>query len=288
MAASSGRSCRDCGRRKLPGCDAGQRVAQAGAEDVDAELALLAAVHTGESHLEQDLRIGGGHIDVQQVDDLAAGRGDLHGAGGGIEVLHCAAEEHHVVFRGDPQVRSGEFKCQFAADCVEIVRGNCRTGANRDIEELTSAADIPDNKAGFAGRLAIDHDFGRIDGSGFGHVSQSDRNPLNRARRVNQHGFSYGHREFICRVRDRNPAGKRICGGRLSLKPRLGAKENGQCAEARDGDPSFRSHCFASGLLNFCSVRFDPLITSIWNGGGGAGLAGVLYTVCETGLTARL
>ena len=56
------------------------RVSEPGAEDVDASCISLLRSTLHKAHLEQNLRIGGGHFDIEQVDDFAGGGGNLDGA----------------------------------------------------------------------------------------------------------------------------------------------------------------------------------------------------------------
>src|ERR1700691_6074300 len=71
---------RDSWRRKLSRVHAAHRIAKAQVEQVNAELQSLAAVHARKTYLKQNLWLGGGHRDIQQVHYLAGGRSNFNGA----------------------------------------------------------------------------------------------------------------------------------------------------------------------------------------------------------------
>ena len=83
-------------------------------------------------------------------------------------------------------------------------------GADRHVEELAFASRLPDDQAGFPGRFAVDQDFGRAHGSGFGDIAEPDGDPLNRPSTIDQHRFAHVPREIIRGVLTRGPGDLRV------------------------------------------------------------------------------
>ncbi len=79
--------------RELSRADGADGVARAQTEQIKAERFGQGPVDTGETYLQKNLRIGGGNIDVQQIDHLARGGRNLHRAIGAGEILNRAAQE---------------------------------------------------------------------------------------------------------------------------------------------------------------------------------------------------
>src|ERR1035437_8428434 len=90
-----------CRRRELSGGHAGNRVTEAGTEDVDAKLIAPAAIYAGKYHLEQNLWLRGRHLNIQEVDDFAANGSDLDGSIGAVQILDGATEKDRSVVRAD-------------------------------------------------------------------------------------------------------------------------------------------------------------------------------------------
>jgi hypothetical protein len=206
---------RNGGRRKLPCGHPTQRIAKTGAEQVDAELFAAVAIDTGKDHLEQDLRLRVRDLDVEQVHNLSANGTDLDRAIGAINVLHGTAQKHRAA-RGRYFYRlAGKLLAQFAADGVDLIDRAVGAGPHRHVKELAVAALFPEDQAGLAGRLAVDHDFGGGNGGGFRKSAEAERDALHGLRAVQQHGAAHHHGEIV--------GGVLGCRGRSAVRcPRVG------------------------------------------------------------------
>jgi hypothetical protein len=85
---------------------------------------------------------------------------------------------------------------------------------------------------------------------GFGYIADPDGDTRDGPRKVDQDGLTNSDRQLIRGILI--AAGRlrrRRCG--LGLQARPGAEWEEQCTETCDGDFGLRSHCFASGEVNF-------------------------------------
>ena len=154
-------------------------------------------VDAGKTYLQKDLRVGGGNIDVEQVDHLARGGRDLHRAIGAGEILNGAAKEDLAVLEAYLHLLFGKLCLELAAERLHAIIGCCGAGADDHIEELTATSRFPDDQACLPWGLTIDQDLGWTDGRGFGKLSQADGDALNGMRDVDQHGFVHGHEKLV-------------------------------------------------------------------------------------------
>ena len=187
-------------RRKLPGGNTANGVAEAGAEYVDTELIAHAAVYASENYLEENLRLRGGHFDIEQVDHFSGDGGDLNGAVGAGEILCGAAEEDGTIVRADLEVLAWELFAEFAAHGIEAVVGVGEAGAHCDVEELAIAALLPKNQARFSRSFSINQDLVAADGGGLSKTAQSDGYALDGLRTIEQHRPAYDNRKIVRRI----------------------------------------------------------------------------------------
>src|ERR1035437_7262041 len=171
-------------RRKLPGGNTANGVAEAGAENVDPELIAHGAVDTCKDHLEENLRLRGGHFDIEQVDHFSGDGGDLDGTVGAGEILCGAAEEDGTIVRADLEVLAWELFAEFAAYGIEAVVGTGEAGAHCDGEQLAIAAPLPKDQAGFCWSFSVDQNLIAADRGGLSKAAQSDGYPLDGLRTI--------------------------------------------------------------------------------------------------------
>jgi hypothetical protein len=68
---------------------------------------------------------------------------------------------------------------------------------NSHIEELPFSTLFPDDEAGIAGALAVDHDLGWADSSRFGDVPQTDRDAYHWLGKVHQRRLPHDDGEIV-------------------------------------------------------------------------------------------
>ena len=171
------------------------------------------AVHIGEPHLQQDLRLHRRHFHAQQVDGLAQRGGDRHHALGRDHVLHRAAHEGRVVLEGDIDIVVGKVARDLLPHRFQL-RG---AHADGQVVDQAGAVLLPDDQRGFAGRFAVDQHFLRVDRHGFGQVAVGHRDPLDVQRAVDDQRLADGDQR-ACRGRRRGLRLRRCCRRRLARR----------------------------------------------------------------------
>src|ERR1700733_9080125 len=129
--------------RKLSRADGADGVGRTQTEEIEAELFGQGPVNTGEAYLQKNLRVGGGNIDVQQVDHLARGGRDLHGAIGAGEILNIAAKEDLAILEAYLHLLFGKLCFELAAERLHTIVGCCGAGADDHVKKLTTTACFP-------------------------------------------------------------------------------------------------------------------------------------------------
>ncbi len=106
---------RNSRHRELSCTDCAEGVGRARAEQIQAKLFGRGPVDAGKAHLQKDLRVSGGNLDIQQVDDLAGGGRNLHRAFGAGEVLNRATKKDLAVLEACLDLLIGQLCLELAA-----------------------------------------------------------------------------------------------------------------------------------------------------------------------------
>src|ERR1019366_5038515 len=256
----------DGGTGELSGADGGGLVKSSGSE-TDTQVQAGGAVHTAETHPQQDLLLHRGNLHPQQVDGFGRKRGrNRHDAVGGDHVFYRATHKCRLVFESDVDIFVGEIARQLLPHRIELHGAQ----THGQVVEQAVATLLPDDQRSLAGGLAVDQDFLGIDGDGFDELAVGHRDALDLVRAIDDQALADGDHQLARRGGQRDFL-------RLGVFIAAGAADRGvPKPEGRHHDTckAKTPHLLTSVLPpNFCSRLLFPEMISMTKGisfGGGA------------------
>ncbi len=261
---------------KLSRRDVADAFRQIGAEQVDAQLQGRFAIHIGKTDLQNDLGLGGGNQDAQQIDDFAEGGGNADGAIGDEGIFHRAAQKDVGVLNRHRDI-GADFTEQLAANSIGL-------GTARENVNFVGRAVI---LVFHTIRLVLPGDFPLRSTSVELTATASAISPLVIEMRRMLVGCCKTIESSTVTVRSEEleleTAGESAAGGRIAWPGRTAANRN---AAIR-----IFTYFFSCGISNFCSLRLVPLKTSMVVVSGSCRTAigrigtGSRITVAAAGLT---